>query len=78
MPFFVMQEIFWLPVLMVWIVSVSVLCSSECWQERCQYGVPKFAECYTFLSFASGGELILWKLHLVETGETWKVLKTLS
>ncbi|XP_030470601.2 chromatin assembly factor 1 subunit FAS2 [Syzygium oleosum] len=29
-------------------------------------------------SGADGGELILWKLHIGEAGQTWKVLKTLS
>ncbi|KAJ0040754.1 hypothetical protein Pint_27244 [Pistacia integerrima] len=29
-------------------------------------------------SGADGGELIIWKLHVVETGQAWKVLKTLS
>ncbi|XP_044469281.1 chromatin assembly factor 1 subunit FAS2 isoform X2 [Mangifera indica] len=29
-------------------------------------------------SGADGGELIMWKLHLVETGQAWKVLKSLS
>ncbi|KAK0605093.1 hypothetical protein LWI29_022662 [Acer saccharum] len=29
-------------------------------------------------SGADGGELLLWKLHSTETGQTWKVLKTLS
>uniref|UniRef100_A0A9I9CTB4 CAF1B/HIR1 beta-propeller domain-containing protein n=1 Tax=Cucumis melo TaxID=3656 RepID=A0A9I9CTB4_CUCME len=29
-------------------------------------------------SGADGGELIIWKLHHVETGQSWKVLKTLS
>ncbi|WCJ31592.1 Chromatin assembly factor 1 subunit FAS2 [Euphorbia peplus] len=29
-------------------------------------------------SGADGGEMIIWKLHTTETGETWKVLKTLS
>ncbi|KAJ6677840.1 CHROMATIN ASSEMBLY FACTOR 1 SUBUNIT B [Salix viminalis] len=28
-------------------------------------------------SGADGGELIIWKLHSTETGQTWKVLKTL-
>lgn len=30
------------------------------------------------MSCFSGGELILWKLHTGEAGQTWKVLKTLS
>ncbi|KAH7520949.1 chromatin assembly factor 1 subunit FAS2 [Ziziphus jujuba] len=29
-------------------------------------------------SGADGGEMIIWKLHPTETGQTWKVLKTLS
>ncbi|XP_031267779.1 chromatin assembly factor 1 subunit FAS2 [Pistacia vera] len=29
-------------------------------------------------SGADGGELIIWKLHVVETGQAWKVLRTLS
>lgn len=29
-------------------------------------------------SGGDGGELILWKLHLTDAGQTWKVLKTLS
>ncbi|XP_050204251.1 chromatin assembly factor 1 subunit FAS2 [Mercurialis annua] len=29
-------------------------------------------------SGADGGELIIWKLHTTETGQTWKVLKLLS
>ncbi|XP_065873208.1 chromatin assembly factor 1 subunit FAS2 [Euphorbia lathyris] len=29
-------------------------------------------------SGADGGEMIIWKLHTTETGQTWKVLKTLS
>lgn len=29
-------------------------------------------------SGADGGELIIWKLHHLESGQTWKVLKTLS
>ncbi|KDP31723.1 hypothetical protein JCGZ_14936 [Jatropha curcas] len=29
-------------------------------------------------SGADGGELIIWKLHSTETGQTWKVLKNLS
>ncbi|KGN48363.1 chromatin assembly factor 1 subunit FAS2 [Cucumis sativus] len=29
-------------------------------------------------SGADGGELIIWKLHHVESGQSWKVLKTLS
>lgn len=29
-------------------------------------------------SGADGGELLLWKLHSTDVGETWKVLKTLS
>ncbi|KAG8640801.1 chromatin assembly factor 1 subunit FAS2 isoform X2 [Manihot esculenta] len=29
-------------------------------------------------SGADGGELIVWKLHSTETGQTWKVLKNLS
>lgn len=29
-------------------------------------------------SGADGGELLIWKLHTTETGQTWKVLKTLS
>ncbi|KAI4385205.1 hypothetical protein MLD38_003258 [Melastoma candidum] len=40
--------------------------------------VVRFSPSGEFLaSGADGGELILWKSHVVEAGETWKVLKTL-
>lgn len=41
--------------------------------------ILRFSPSGDFLaSGADGGELILWKLHVGEAGQTWKVLKTLS